>query len=359
MSIRKLLRKPYGFGIPLVATYTIAAWIFRDLLRLTIRDNPETVAAVVVGIAVLLFSYFATSQFEGRLNARRFLARTEQVTGLHSLGTVSRLRRIRSRFPDLLEWVAKPVLSTNYGENLRQDWVDSGWGSKGSRALALLLLAAVLTGIAGVRVAGWLLTIFLMPTTFLLLRSAISAIAESARKRLIEQLPHALESLASGLSAGLTFQQSVAFASHELPEPSANLMRRLDFRMNLGHPVEAAMSAITDIQADEALALAIDGIVLQRQFGGDLIAHLEEVATLLRDRLELQREVRSVTAQGRLSGWVIGALVPVSAGILLTFNPQYIKILFDTLIGQLVLVTVILLQIIGWVLISRLIRIRY
>jgi tight adherence protein B len=83
------------------------------------------------------------------------------------------------------------------------------------------------------------------------------------------------------------------------------------------------------------------------------------VATLLRDRLELQREVRSVTAQGRLSGWVIGALVPVSAGILLTFNPQYIKILFDTLIGQLVLVTVILLQIIGWVLISRLIRIRY
>ena len=90
-----------------------------------------------------------------------------------------------------------------------------------------------------------------------------------------------------------------------------------------------------------------------------MIRMLEETANLLRGRIELDREVRAVTAQGRLSGFVIAALVPVSAGILLAFNPRYIDVLFDTLIGQMLVVVALALQLLGWAIISRLLRIRY
>jgi len=86
---------------------------------------------------------------------------------------------------------------------------------------------------------------------------------------------------------------------------------------------------------------------------------LEESADLLRGRVELEREVRAVTTQGRLTGTVIAALVPVSAGILLAFNPRYIDVLFDTLIGQLLVVVAFVLQLVGWAIISRMVRIRY
>jgi tight adherence protein B len=221
------------------------------------------------------------------------------------------------------------------------------------------MFSAIGAGFIGLRVGGWILAAFFAPLAFVLARRVIKSRATASRQQLTMQLPYALDSLASGISAGLTFQQAVSFASQELPEPSAGAMRRIHLRMALGHPVETSISALSDFYSDEAFALAIDGIILQRQFGGNLIAHLEESATLLRDRMELQQEVQSITAQGRLSGWVIGALVPVSAGILLAFNPQYINVLFDTLIGQLVLITVILLQVIGWTIISRLVCVRY
>ena len=86
---------------------------------------------------------------------------------------------------------------------------------------------------------------------------------------------------------------------------------------------------------------------------------LEESADLLRGRVELEREVRAVTTQGRLTGTVIAALVPVSAGILLAFNPRYIDVLFDTLIGQSLVVVAFVLQLVGWAIISRMVRIRY
>jgi tight adherence protein B len=100
-------------------------------------------------------------------------------------------------------------------------------------------------------------------------------------------------------------------------------------------------------------------LILQRKFGGDMVQMLGETSALLRERLELEREVRAITTQGRLSGIVIAALVPVSAGFLLAFNPRYIDVLFDNLLGQGLVILALALQLIGWAIISRLVRIRY
>jgi len=190
-------------------------------------------------------------------------------------------------------------------------------------------------------------------------RQIVMSRAEAGRRRFGEQLPQTLDALASGLSAGLSFQQAIRYAAEELPDPSAGAMKHLDRGIQLGRPVESALRGLEVEHPEESFGLVVDSIVLQRQFGGDLVAMFGQTAALLRERLELEQEVRAVTAQGRLSGLIIATLVPVSAGILLVFNPRYVDVLFDSLVGQILLVLVMILQLAGWAIISRIVRIRY
>jgi len=240
-----------------------------------------------------------------------------------------------------------------------EEWQDAGLPGKPSRYLLLLLTAALAGGFLGDRIGGIVLGIALAFILPILLSALIRSQAQAYRRRFGEQLPQALDSIASGLSAGLSFEQAIRFAQDDLPSPIMGTFAKLSRRISLGYPIDEALGRLLKEHPDESLALALDGIILQRQFGGDLVRMLEETANLLRGRIELDREVRAVTTQGRLSGFVIAALVPISAGILLAFNPRYIDVLFDTLIGQMLVVIALALQLLGWAIISRLARIRY
>lgn len=261
--------------------------------------------------------------------------------------------------PDPLEWLARPVLNSSWGSSFGSDWQQAGLGVKPSRGL-LLALAALLAGwLFGVRIAGPVLALALLLVAPLAPISAIRAVAESKRSRYDEQLPMALDALAAGLSAGLSFPQAVHFAAGELPEPMSEVMARISRRLQLGIPVEVALQALPEARLGEMMVLAVEGIALQRQFGGDLVRMLNETADLLRERVELDREVKAVSSQGWLSGAVVAALVPVSAALLLATNPAYIDVLFNTLVGQILLVGALLLQLAGWAVLSRLVRIEY
>lgn len=261
--------------------------------------------------------------------------------------------------PDPLEWLSGPILRTGAGGRLAQDWADAGLGERASRYLLLLCASFLAGGLLGFRIGGAVLgcaLAFLLP---LLPRALVSGRAQAARRQFGEQLPAALDTLAAGLAAGLSFQGALDFANRELPEPVAGEFRRLARRISLGHPVEKALRDLHSQREDEGLALVVEGIALQRRFGGDMVQMLNDLAELLRARVELEREVRAVTTQGRLSGYIIGGLVPVSAGLLLALNPRYVDVLFDTLIGQALVVIALLLQLAGWIIISRMIRFRY
>jgi tight adherence protein B len=100
----------------------------------------------------------------------------------------------------------------------------------------------------------------------------------------------------------------------------------------------------------------VEGLTLQRQVGGNMAAMMREMADLVRSRGELENEVRTMTAQGRLSAVVIALLVPVSL-ILLSLFPGYTDVLFKTTIGNLVLVAAGMLELLGAVIVARLVRI--
>lgn len=358
-----LLRRLVGpYLLPgglVIAVVTGAAWLGRHPLNAIVRQHPASLPSAFMALVTAWAVLAGSLWLEYAALRRWWLSHTSRVTGISSLAQPSALEVAVRSAPDPLEVIASPFLRTHLGARLGEEWRDAGLGVKPSRYLVLMIAAAALGFVLGHRIAGAVLGIGAAVVLPILPRQIVKGRADTRRRRFGEQLPQTLDALASGLSAGLSLQQAVRYAAEELPEPSADALRRLDRRIQMGQPVETALRRLQMEHTEEAFALVVDGIVLQRQFGGDLVDMFGETAALLRERLELQQEVRAVTAQGRLSGWIIAALVPVSAGILLIFNPRYIDVLFDSLVGQILLVLVMILQLAGWAVISRMVRIRY
>lgn len=357
--LRRWKRPPNVASMGLIVLVSSAAWWFKEDLNAWLETSPAGVPAAVVGLFVWLLLGASTLYLEGRLKARLWLQRAQSWSGLAPLGRETVLSKVLRRIPDPLEWVTTPLRRTQLGIRLLADWRDAGFGEKLSRYLLLLAGVVALGAVIGTRIGGPVLALGMALILPLIPIRVVRGRAEDQRKRFGDQIPAALEAISAGLAAGLSFPTAVAFAAEELPPPMKEAMQSLHRRMELGHSVEDSLSWLQERHPEEGLNLAAEGIVLQRQLGGDLVRMLEETSTVVRQRVQLEQEVRAVTAQGRLSGWVIGALVPVSAVILLVSNPRYIDVLFDTLIGQALLVVALLLQLVGWLIISRLVRVRY
>jgi tight adherence protein B len=354
------VRGPFTLPAAGIMAITVAAgWVFRHHLHSIVLKFPQLLPAVFVALVVLCLALAAVLWGEIEAKRRKWLRRASRVTGLASLESPGLFKRLVQRFPDPLQWVCAPLFRTPAGQRLADDWMNAGHGEKPSRYVLILFMVAICGWILGDRMAGPLLGLTIAITLPLIPRSIVSGRAAIRRRRFGEQLPQALDSISAGLAAGLSFQQAIKFSLQELPDPVDRVLAKAWRRMVLGFSVEDALRSLLDERSEEALALVIEGVVLQRQFGGDLVHMLDEMAGLLRERVELGREVRALTTQGRLSALVVAGLVPVSAGILLIFNPRYIDVLFETIPGQALLIISLLLLFAGWWIISRMIRQRY
>jgi len=355
----RILNRNTLTGAALIALFVLIVWFSRRQLQLASWAHPAFFPAMALASSTLMIVLSLILLVEAGTMRRVWKARTADVAKLPALEPEPITQWVLRRIPDPLEWLVKPLWRTTWGLSLSEEWQDAKLGSKPSRCILFITATAIAGGFLGYRIGGILLGIALAFILPILPRAWISNRAQTYRRRFGEQLPQALDSFASGLSAGLSFEQAIRFAQEDLPSPIREAFAKLSRRITLGHPIDEALRKFLSEYPNESLALALDGLILQRQFGGDMIRMLEETADLLRGRVELEREVRAVTTQGRFSGSVIAALVPVSAGILLAFNPRYIDVLFDTLIGQLLVVLALVMQLIGWAIISRMVRIRY
>jgi tight adherence protein B len=336
---------------------TGAAWLARGQIHAVVQRHPALLIAVVVGTCIWFAAIASVLRMRRENRARAWRARVEDDIGIGEIAPPGWLARWSRRLPDPLEELAGPLLRTRWGRRLSHEWRQSGFGQKGSRYL--LMLAVLAGGVAylGAATGGPILALALAFSIPLLPIRWVRGRAEERERRLSEQVPLALDGIAAGLSAGLSFDNAIQFASEELSSPINEALARLHRLLLVGHPFDFALERWQREFPVPSLGLAMEGVRLQRQLGGDMIRMLSETAELVRARMELEREVHAVTAQGRLSGWVIAALVPVSAAVLLSSNPRYIDVLFESLIGQVLLAVAICLQLLGWSMISRLIQI--
>lgn len=361
MSLPSRLKDTSGLtaSAVLIALVTICAWFVRDRLHELVSRRPAFIPAVMVGLAVVTVLTAAALVLERQFLLTAWTRRVSEWTGLRRVTRQSKIEVWLDQMGDPLEALMEPLMRISPARRMADQWAAAGMGGKASRFILLVLAAMAVGWWAGSRIAGTVFGMALAVAFPMAVARFVRARAVAEKARFSEQFPGGLDALAGGLGAGFSLPQAVDFARGELGEPIAEVFHRLHRRLMLGWTIDAALADMLDQHNEEGMELVVEGIRLQRQFGGDLIRMLEDAAVLLRDREELDREVRAITSQGRLSGWVIAGLVPVSAGILFLTNPGYIDVLFDTLIGQVLMVIVLVLQLIGWAVISRLVRIQY
>jgi len=172
-------------------------------------------------------------------------------------------------------------------------------------------------------------------------------------QRFNEMLPDMLTTIIGSLRAGFSFNQSLQTVVEESASPIKEEIELVLKEMQYGVSIEDALYHLKERVPSTDLDLMIQAILIQRQVGGNLATVLEKIVETIRDRTKIQRQVSTLTAQGRLSGIVIG-LLPIILGLVIYWiEPDYIGTLFNHPIGLLMLVSGIISGIVGFVLIRK------
>jgi tight adherence protein B len=161
----------------------------------------------------------------------------------------------------------------------------------------------------------------------------LSVRASRRQAKFEEQLPSTLQLLSGALQAGHSLQQAVDTVVHEAGDPIAGEFQRVLTEARLGRPLEEAFEAMAKRTNSVDFTWTVMAIRLQRQVGGNLAEVLSTVSQTIRDRYTLKRQVKALSAEGRLSSIILSVLPVLMFVALLIFNPLFLRPLFTTSMG--------------------------
>jgi tight adherence protein B len=172
------------------------------------------------------------------------------------------------------------------------------------------------------------------------------------------QLPDALELLSRSLRAGHSLGSGFNLVSQEMQNPLAKEFGRCFEEQNLGVSLEASLESMTKRIPNLDLRFFATAVILQRTTGGDLAEILDKIGRLVRARYRLAGQIQALTGEGRLSGIVLLALPPGLFTVMLFLNNEYIMKLFTDPMGQWLLGSAIVMQLVGAFVIKKIIDIK-
>lgn len=173
-----------------------------------------------------------------------------------------------------------------------------------------------------------------------------------------EQVEEAMVYMANSFKANPSLPEAIEDVTRSMPPPISEEFRVLVREYRLGTPLDEALLNLQDRVPAKNLELAISALLIGRTVGGDIPQILEDIADTIREAYRLERFIDKTTKQGRMQAWVMG-LAPVGVAFFLNWAyPEYAGVLFDTLLGNGVLVIAAVLDAIGVYLVMKIMDIR-
>jgi tight adherence protein B len=173
-----------------------------------------------------------------------------------------------------------------------------------------------------------------------------------------KQLADTITLLSNSLRAGSSFLQSIELVSRETPSPMGEEMGRVVREVNLGLGMEEALANLVRRIRSDDLDLMVTAIGVQQQVGGNLAEILDTIAFTIRERVRIKGEINTLTAQGRMSGYLV-AFLPIGIAVTLNFiNPAFMQPLFTQLLGQILLTVGGIMMLIGFFAIQKIVSIK-
>lgn len=173
-----------------------------------------------------------------------------------------------------------------------------------------------------------------------------------------KQLSDALELMARALKSGHSLASGLNVVASEMPAPISTEFRTVYDEQNLGIPIEQALRNMLVRVPNMDLQFFVTAVAIQRQAGGDLAEILTKIGYLVRERFKILGQVKALTGEGRISGVVLMALPIALFFAVYYLNPDYVMLLFNREIGRKMLTIAVIMQIIGAVVIKKIVNIK-
>ena len=223
----------------------------------------------------------------------------------------------------------------------------------------------MILGLLGVAVGIFLVLLTFNPIMFLFgLGGTIAAgfiyvKIHIARRRaaFVGQLGDTLNMVSNALRAGFSFMQAVELISKEMDAPIGSEFQKVLNEINLGGTLEDSLEAMGKRVASSDYDLMVTAVLIQRQVGGNLAQVLDSISNTINERIRMKNEISSLTAQGKLSGLIVGLIPIFIVCYLLSVNPHYFDPMVESLMGKIMLVAGVLFEIIAVYIIKNIVDI--
>ncbi|MGJ7917971.1 type II secretion system F family protein [Massilia sp. LXY-6] len=261
------------------------------------------------------------------------------------LSDVSAFARLLNRLsfvPRLERYLAQSGLS----------WTVSSLVLTSGTAAAMGIAIAALTASPVFLSIGYALVLGSIPWTYV-------GRARAKRLRKLEnQLPDALDLITRAMRAGHSLPLGIQLLTEEMPNPIASEFRHVHEQVSFGVSLQQALSNLCDRVPLTDFRYFVVSILIQRQSGGNLTEVLGNLSRLIRERLRLLGRVRVLSAEGRMSAWVLGVLPFFVGALLQIFNPDFMGPFLTDPLGIKMLQTLLSMMAVGAFFLSRIVKIR-
>ncbi len=246
----------------------------------------------------------------------------------------------------------------SYTQRLQNELIRAGIPLKGEEFLAIQVLIVFVVVLLFLNWSQSFVAIALVVLLGLIISRQIIKIKKMKRyKQFNNQLGDAIILISNSLKAGYSLIQAIDSVAREMPEPISKEFTKMLKEMKLGVSTEEALNNLLRRVESDDLELMIIAVLIQREIGGNLSEILDNISNTIRERVRIKGEVRTLTAQGRMSGIVVSLLPIVLGAVLYVINPDYMAGLFKSTIGIIIIVVAFVNQLIGIIVINKIVKI--
>lgn len=310
---------------------------------------PEMAALVAgAGILMMTFGIFQIASSALLDNRLRIFVRRR---GVVVQPTSVRRARNESRVA-FVEMINKKLRQANYGKKLQADLIRAGVEMQAGRFLAIQLIAAAAAFLVVWLFAGTVPDLKGLMSLIVAIPAAAIAwyvpnltlkfLQSQRMSKLEKQLPTTIDAMAGALQAGSSLPQAMEMTSREVPAPIGPEFGIAVREMAVGVPMQEAFANMLNRAPSLDLDMLVTAIIIQHRIGGNLSSILRTISHTIRERLRIKGEIAILTAQQRMSGYVVSALPVLIVGVLFVIAPQYISKLFLPGVARMMLIIGIL-----------------
>lgn len=306
-------------------------------------------------VFVILLMFIAMMSREKRKLTRKVRSYTGPVN--MELSTKKKID-YREKWMGFIRYVGLKLQILPKLKNLDSKMQQAGLSLLGSEFLAVVGTVSLLAG-----VLGMLLTLHITYAVFISIVAAIvcfgylNILISNRKQAFSNQLGDVLSMMSNAMRSGFSFMQAMDLIAKEMKPPVSVEFFKAISEIQLGADTETALLNIGKRIESSDMDLVITAVLIQRQVGGNLAQILDTIAATINERIKMKREIKTLTAQGRLSSWVLAALPLAVAGLASVMNPQYLNPFFDEPVGRICLAGAIISELIGFWIIRKIVDI--